>query len=542
MKIGRNQTCPLCDSGKKYKKCCGNPLLSEKPSVIRLSPNEISSEMKKKELERYKAEELIRKQQQGLGRPIIAPKFKDQQMVAVGSTVYFSPKWKTFPDFLSDYLKSIMGDEWGNSEIKKKYEERHPILQWYDKYCKLQQKHLDGSGEVKAFPATGAVYCYLGMAYNLYLLKHNVELQKRYIERLKDINNFQGAYYELIIANCLIRAGFEINLEDEADELTKHCEFSAISKKTGKKYWIEAKMRAVTGILGKTAKNGTTRKDPTCMLSKHLNNAFEKPASDERLIFIDVNTGFENNTVPAWIEKAWKKLDMKEKDLKPKQVAYVFVTNTGFHWNLNSEERGHAILAHGLGIPDFGKCGYFRLSELYKRKQRHIDAYEIMEAFKGYPKIPVTFDGSLPSETFNKNPKRLRIGETYHFEDIGENGLIATVTTATVNETEKLFYIGTDTGDTLTIPMSDAELADYRNHPDAFFGTIHKQGKSSKDAYEFYENIVAIHMSYPKSYLLKQIENWPDADQLEQLSHEDLVLEYCERLVPHQDGINQQPI
>ena len=134
MKIGRNQTCTLCDSGKKYKKCCGNPLLSEKPSVIRLSPNEISSEMKKKELERYKAEELIRKQQQGLGRPIIAPKFMDQQMVAVGSTVYFSPKWKTFPDFLSDYLKSIMGDEWGNSEIKKKYEERHPILQWYDKY------------------------------------------------------------------------------------------------------------------------------------------------------------------------------------------------------------------------------------------------------------------------------------------------------------------------------------------------------------------------------------------------------------------------
>ena len=22
-KIGRNEICPLCDSGKKYKKCCG---------------------------------------------------------------------------------------------------------------------------------------------------------------------------------------------------------------------------------------------------------------------------------------------------------------------------------------------------------------------------------------------------------------------------------------------------------------------------------------------------------------------------------------
>ena len=74
-------------------------------------------------------------------------------------------------------------------------------------------------------------------------------MQQRYIERLKDINNFQGAYYELAVANCLIRSGFELKLEDETDEQTKHCEFSAVSKKTGKKYWVEAKMRAVTGIL-----------------------------------------------------------------------------------------------------------------------------------------------------------------------------------------------------------------------------------------------------------------------------------------------------
>ncbi len=542
MKIGRNQICPLCNSGKKYKKCCGNPVLREKlekESAIRFSLNEISPEMKK-EFERYKAKELIREQQQGLGKPIIATKFKNQQVVAVGSTLYFSPKWKTFPDFLSDYLKRTMGADWGNSEIKKIFEERHPILQWYDKYCKLQQKHHDGSDRVKSMPATGAVYCYLGLAYNLYLLKHNVELQQRYINRLKDINNFQGAYYELIVANCLIRSGFELALEDESDEQTKHCEFSAISKKTGKTYWVEAKMRAVTGILGKTAINGTTRKDPTCMLSKHVKNAFEKPASDERLIFIDVNTAFESDTVPAWIERAGEKLDMKEKDLKPGQSAYVFVTNAGFHWTLDTEKSGNAILAYGLGIPDFAKRGYFRFSEIYKGKQRHIDAHEIMAAFKDYPKIPITFDGSLPSEKFNDNPQRLIIGETYHFKDIGDDGLIATVTTATVNETEKLIYIGTDKGHILTRPISDDELADYKNHPDAFFGTIHRQGKSSKDAYEFYENIVAIHMSYPKSYALKQIENWPDADRLKQLSHEDLVLEYCERLVAHLDRLNQQ--
>ena len=540
MKIGRNQICPLCNSGKKYKKCCGDPLLNQKTSYIKLSPAETSPEMKK-ELERHKAKELIREQQQGLGKPIIATKFKDQRVVAVGNKLFFSPKWETFPDFLSDYLKRTMGGEWGNSELKKIFADRHPILQWYDQYCKLQQKYIDEPGKIKSMPATGVVYCYLGVAYNLYLLEHNVELQQRYIQRLKDINNFQGAYYELTVANCLIRAGFELALEDESDEQSKHCEFSAISSKTRKKYWVEAKMRAVARVLGKTVLNGTTNKNPTCMMSKHINNAFEKPASDERLIFIDVNTAFDSEPVPAWIEGAGEKLDMKEKDLKPEQRAYVFVTNMGFHWSLNSEKIGTAILSHGLGIPDFAKRGYFRLSEIYKRKQRHIDAYAIMSAFKEYPKIPTTFDGSLPSETLTDNPQRIQIGETYHFTDIGQNGLIATVTTATVNEAEKLIYIGTDKGHILTSPISDAELTDYRSHPDAFFGTIHKQGKSAKDPYEFYENIVEIHMSYPKSYVLNQVKNWPDADQLEQLNYEDLVLEFCERLVAHLGQLNQQP-
>jgi hypothetical protein len=536
-KIGRNSPCP-CGSGKKYKRCCGNHL-TQKTNTTKQFPQKEIPKPVKTDLEHEQAKELTRIQQQGLGKPIIATKFRDQQVVAVGNTIYISPKWKTVPDFLSVYLKKKIGEEWGNSEIKKKYEDRHPILQWYNEYCKLQQKHMDDSGKIVSILATGVVYCYLGLAYNLYLLDHNVELQQRYIERLKDINNFQGAYYELIVANCLIRSGFELELEDETDERRKHCEFSAVSKKTQKKYWVEAKMRAVTGILGKTTKNGTTKKDPTCMMAKHLKNALQKPANSERLIFIDVNTSFENVARPAWIERAGKKLDMKEKNLPPRQMAYVFVTNMGFHWDLNTDKRNHAILAHGLGIPDFGKQGYFRLSEIYKRKQRHIDAHEIMEAFREYPKIPPTFDGSLPSETFFDNPQHLKIGEKYFFEDIGENGSIATVTTATVDERKKILYIGTDKGQILTRPISENELADYRNHPDTFFGVVHKQGKRTDDEYEFFERLVEIHMSYPKSNILNQIENWRDADKLKKFSHEDLVLEYCERLVDFNRRQNQ---
>jgi hypothetical protein len=123
----------------------------------------------------------------------------------------------------------------------------------------------------------------------------------------------------------------------------------------------------------------------------------------------------------------------------------------------------------------------------------------------------------------------LKIGETYFFEDV-DDGLLATVTTATVDEIAKQMYIGTDNGHVLTRPMSDDEFIDYKNHSDAFFGIIHRQGRKAKNEYEFFEDLVDIHMKYPTENILKQMEHYSDIARLKKLSHEDLVLELCERL------------
>ena len=152
-------------------------------------------------LQRHEASERIRQNQQGLGRPIVAGKFHGHQIVAVKNTVHWSPTWKTFPDFLGDYIKRVIGSEWGNAEIAKPFERRHPLMQWYDTYCRYQQATIAKPGELSEAPITGIVACYLGLAYSLYLLDHNVELQERLIRRLKDPANFQGAYYELMVAN-----------------------------------------------------------------------------------------------------------------------------------------------------------------------------------------------------------------------------------------------------------------------------------------------------------------------------------------------------
>jgi hypothetical protein len=522
VKTGRNQPCP-CGSGNKFKRCCGNPL-KHAPSRPRYS---------KTVLERIEADELIRKQQQGLGRPIIATKINNQQIIVAGQSLYCSEKWKTFTDFLSDYLIMILGTEWVNVEIAKNLEHRHSILQWYDECCRYQRTYLDASCEIKSIPMTGVVCCYLGLAYSLYLLKHNVELQNCLIKRLKNKANFQGAYYELIVANSLIRAGFDLALENETDRLTKHCEFSAVSKKTGKRYWVEAKMRAVVGLLGKTESDGTKKTDPTSELIKHLNDALEKPAANERLIFIDVNTDAHEGNKPSWIERAGKKLDLREKNIGTDESAYVFITNMPFHRLLQSEPQGLSIMAHGLGIPDFSKPGYYRLSEIYRRKQKHIDAYNIMGAFVKYPQLPTTFDGKLPSSVKGHTYDRIIIGEKYFFEGIGEQGrgLLATVTTATVDEITKTAYIVTSTGHIITRPMSDNELNDYRSHPEAFFGRIQdSQRKKVNNQYELFEWLLNIYKETPKNRLLEFMKNAPDFSSLKQMDQDDLAIEYCERL------------
>lgn len=536
-KVGRNALCP-CGSGKKYKRCCGDPL-KEQPTLGGRATKRMSRfvDIMRK---RREARELDRTRQQGLGRQIISDTIGDRRIVAVGDTIHYSDKWKFFADFLTDYIKIGTGPEWGNAEIAKPFGERHPILQWYDAYCRFQKRHKKQPDGDYVGRATGAVLCYLGVAYNLYLLKHNVELQQRFIARLKDIRQFQGAYYELVVANCLIIAGFDLALEDEADARAKHCEFSAVSKQTGRKYWVEAKMRAVSGLLGKTAVDGgpMTAK-PTSKLTEHLRDALRKPAEDERLIFIDVNAAPEENLDPAsdqpempkWMQAAAQQLDDRERNANEDHRAYIFVTNVPFHRMLDEEVQTPTALTYGLGIPDFSKPGHYRLPEIWKRKQKHIDAHNILDALQSYPKIPTTFDGSLPM-TNQEVENRIEIGQTYFFENTDGKGTLGEVTEATISESEKTLYVVVRDEDgkshIRSRKITDEELSSYKDAPDTYFGVVRPAVKHIDSPYEFFESLVNTYKETPKEKLLEFCKHHPNAKSLSKLDREELMLVICE--------------
>lgn len=534
MKVGRNQACP-CGSGKKFKHCHGRMT----PAALGGSAfdNAVSTSRA-----RHEARERVRQTQQGRGKPIISEKVNEHQLVAVANRIHSSKTWKTFIDFLGYYIKIKLTAEWGNAELAKPLGERHPILQWYDAVCQAQARSIETPGVPASMEVTGALACYYGLAYALYLIEHNVELQSRMIARLKDRSNFQGAYYELMIARVMIAAGFELTLEDEVDRGSQHCEFAAVSQDTGEKFWIEAKMRAVAGLLGKNETDGVgsgKAKNPISHLASHLHAALRKPAADRRMIFIDLNAEMEpeanDERRPEFLEAVNRRLHKYENEtLEPGKTAYVFVTNMTFHRELFLPAQMVSIPS-GMGIPDFNRAGHMRLSEIYRRDKKHADALRVAESMAKLLKFPTTFDGSMSAAALFGERSPIQIDEKYVFEGAGPDGddLVGTVTDAIVDESKKEVIVAIHTDDDkahlLREKMSDLQLADYKSHPDAYFGKVKYVPKGIKTPYDLFMFFVEGQRGMPRAKLLEHLRL--SEERGAGLSDEDLLLEYCERLV-----------
>ena len=460
----------------------------------------------------------------------------DYQMVGVRDTLHWSKDWRTFPDFLTTYVKQKLGEEWGNAEQAKPLSERHPFMQIFEAHGRQLNSAPKTEGGLVESAMTGAATCFLGVAYGIYLLEHNVELQERLLKRLRNRGNFQGAYYELWIAGALIRAGFELELSDERGGGPRHCEWDAISRATGQRFTVEVKMRGVEGVLGRTAADGGPDNDPK--FANLLLNALKKPATGARLIFIDVNVPYALNDrgEPDWLAPVMTGLETFEREKLDGRSAYTFITNISFHRELN-EQPHSAVAPFGLGIPDFAKVGPIRISEAYRQKKKHSDAFHIFEAMRKLRHFPITFDGSLPSETFGGAPSRLMVGQTYFFPGGGDGGsdVVGKVRDVTVLVLEKkAYYSVTDvqTGKNFIslAPMTDAELADYAQFGDSYFGKEDHGPHVVKDEFELFEWLMTVNATVPRARLLEWLgpTHEPVAPGL---GDEDLLIYYCEAMV-----------
>lgn len=224
----------------------------------------------------------------GYIRSAIHADYREYKVVAIGGQVVFSKAWRTFPDFLADDIKRVLEPDWGQTEIAKPFQERHPIMQWYDGMCRFQQNLQPDADGLLAFVPNGPTRAYLLLAYDLYALRNHMALQTAVVSRLKHRDQFQGARHELFAAANCIRAGYDLKYEDERDNTRKHPELIATHRSTGQKVAVEAKSRHRPGVLafpGQLEPLETI----TAGVRNLLKKALAKPVSHPYVIFVDLN-------------------------------------------------------------------------------------------------------------------------------------------------------------------------------------------------------------------------------------------------------------
>lgn len=401
-KIRRNQACP-CSSGHKYKHCCGAASDWMRRWPERMAVDELPPHVRQRLLESLRKMEKER-QIYGHAQRMVTVEIQGYRIIAVRNRLYYSKGWKTPMDFFGHYIKVVLdGGTWGNAEIAKPYEQRHPILQWYYDVCTWQREHpqeRDADGNFGGV-ATGSVKAYLALAYDLWTLDNCALLQDKLIHRLKNADQFQGARYELYVIASIIRAGFDVELEDESDASQTHYELTATHRRTARKISVEAKSTGRSGMLGKGGEP-TAIEEIRAEIYRKVQNALRKKADYDRIVFIDVNMppheggAFEAPWLPVVVDQLKRLRDGQSRD-NPYPPAFLFFTNHPYHYVGNDDvEPRQTFFFTGFNLDGFklgpeGKdqSAVEAMTEDFKVKNAEIS--QLIDSVFNHTRIPTRF-------------------------------------------------------------------------------------------------------------------------------------------------------
>ena len=511
-KIGRNEPCP-CGSGHKYKRCHGDPTKN----------NEAYSASIDTLHERAQALEFQRTEQQGKAKPIISATIGDNRVVLINNLVAKSKHWGTFHEFLFSYLTHALGSQWFHDENRKDIGIQHSIVRWFNLLQQQLSKPHQWIENIAMSSTTGAVAACLDLAYHLYLLAHNIDLQSVLIKRLKsqDHSHFIGAMAETHTIAAFIKAKFSIDFEDESDGSTTHCEFTAISE-NGKKYSVEVKARA--------AFKGHA--DIYTQLKKALNKRAKYP----RIVFIEMNIlNTLVDDIPDWVlhlESIWKEM---ERDLKlpnggEAPPAYVFFINHPYEQYLEDKNYNYNAFLTGFKILGFEQNHAFpSLEAMLEHRDLHRDIYELFDAYKKYKDVPSTFEAQNPIQPGQSTFGRYLIGDIYSVQKDDGTFVDGRLDDAIVTGTKTMLVFSCQDG-TSTIfsyELSADELAAYKAHPHTYFGQVREQKGVITDPLQWFDFFHNCYKQSTKDTLISFMSHTEDIKRLQMLSRDELAKKYA---------------
>lgn len=486
-------------------------------------------------VQRLEAQEYRRRLAQGLGRPIVTYEKDGYRYVQVGNTFLYSPSalWRTFHDFLFDYIRQLLTGEWGNRELQNVDSKSHPLILWYRKVCEFQQSAASNRvNGVYTAHQTGAVRAYLGLAYDLYLCGHNAVIQEKLLERLRHKDQFEGAAYEAFVIGCFVKAGYSVQFENEADNSRSHCEFTATHLVTGRRFSVEAK-----AIRSTSSRAGSSALPPR--FGDRLASALKKQADHERIVFLDLSRSenFENGIPPNWVGQVEKDINIAESwtfDSGPAPPAYLFITNSGFLHALDSTVWSELRIVTGFKINDFpvGRKPS-RILDFVRAREKHIEIVWLHEALEAHRSIPSTFDGTTPEEAFsNELLNRPRIGDQIGITDQNGELVIGRLLDAQVDmRTNEVFaQLQTSDGKNLfgTFPLTPAEAIAFKREPDTFFDIVKPANKELQTPLDCFDFLWDVYQHASRENLLEFMKDWPEVARSAEMSQLKLAEFYCE--------------
>jgi hypothetical protein len=133
----------------------------------------------------------------------------------------------------------------------------------------------------------------------------------------------------------------------------------------------------------------------------------------------------------------------------------------------------------------------------------------------------------------------VKIGEKYFFPNaLGDKGMAGTVTAVSVDENKKEVIVAvSDDSQTalLKYPLTDSELAEWKEFGDAIFGKESRRTKTHcENEFDLFEFFMDAYKELPRDELLKRCAN--SGPGLEKMKNEELLMLYCEAMVASVPG------
>ncbi|MEB3043111.1 hypothetical protein [Rhizobium mulingense] len=467
---------------------------------------------------------MLRKRQQGHGRPIITITHNGFRFVAVGQRMTYSRDWRFFPDFLIFNMKDVMGRDWGRDASSLMPD--HPVIRWLRKVSEARA----AAGGANSIPPTGFISALTRFAYALYLIEHNDSPPKSLLKRLRHPNSFDPASYETIVASAFALAGAQIDGAEDIKGNQPKPEFIATFR-GGQRYSVEAKRKRSwksSFDLDSDAFAGELRS----WLRGRVHEASKKQLANP-VYWFELGIGEklseeDAKRLQSLVGSALEDAETITVKGSPAQPAYIVVTNNPDFANDEVTAITQFALLQGFRMEDF-RGGLLDLETAMERHDKHRPIRSVLECLIEVQQVPMSFDG-VPDELLDESGAPLavvKIGDRIAYprgDGTEGTGRIEEMTALG----DEAYVIVADHQDAnrviVKMPLTDAEAKAAKKLGNAIFGKPEGPRENITDILRFYDRMLDTYSDYPRESLLRQIKGHSQAEQFERLSREELVV------------------